>query len=70
MDCVGSDWLKQAEIKERLPNRNGGLVSKAIAALFGEGILDRTGTGKRNDPYFYGKAQPGTGITQICEGIF
>lgn len=49
------EWIKAADIKDRLPNRNGGQVSKAIAALLGEGTLDRAGTGKRNDPYYYAK---------------
>ena len=56
LNCLtGGEWLKAADIKDGLPNRNGGQVSKAISALLGEGTVDRAGTGKRNDPYFYAK---------------
>jgi len=56
VDCIADgEWLKAMDIKERLPNRNGGQVSKGITALLGEGRIDRAGTGKRNDPYFYAK---------------
>lgn len=54
-NIADGEWLKATEIKERLPNRNGGQISKAIASLFADGSLDRAGTGKRNDPYFYAK---------------
>jgi len=56
LNCLpDGEWLKAAEIKDRLSNRNGGQVSKAIAALIDEGRLDRAGTGKRNDPYHYAR---------------
>jgi len=58
LKALGTEWLKQADIKERMQNRNGGLVSKAISALLEEGILDRFGSGKKKDPYFYGLDTP------------
>lgn len=56
IDCLTpGERLTTAEIKDRISNRNGGQVSKAIAALLAEGTLSRTGTGKKNDPYLYEK---------------
>lgn len=57
LESVGKEFQTQKTIKEALPNRNGGLVSKAIKELVNEDILDVTGTGKRNDPYYYGLPQ-------------
>lgn len=55
---IGSEALSQKDIKERLENRNGGLVSKAIKVLLEERTLERTGSGKKSDPFVYGR--PGT----------
>jgi hypothetical protein len=53
-DCVGDEALTEGDIKERVGG-NAGLTSKALRALCEEGLLKRTGAGRRNDPYLYRK---------------
>lgn len=55
LSAIGSETLKQAEIKHSVPNRNGGQISRAIVALVEEGIISRIGTGKKNDPFHYAR---------------
>ncbi|QQS33997.1 MAG: AAA family ATPase [Acidobacteriota bacterium] len=56
LDAVGSDTLTQADIKNAIPQRNGGQISRAIVELVEEQILVRSGNGKRNEPYQYSRA--------------
>jgi AAA domain len=46
--------LTEKEIWERIEKKHD-IVSKAIRAAVDRGKLNRTGGGKKNDPYFYGK---------------
>ena len=56
INCLNpGERLTTAEIRDRITNRNGGQISRAIAALLAEGTLSRIGTGKKNDPYLYEK---------------
>jgi hypothetical protein len=59
MDSLGDEPLTEADIKERIGG-NQGLISKAVRALHEEGHLDRTGAGKKGDPYRYQKASEPT----------
>lgn len=52
MDNLGDEPLTEADIKERIGG-NQGLTSKAVRALHEEGRLERTGVGKKGDPYRY-----------------
>lgn len=55
---MGDEWLSEPDIKERVGG-NQTLTAKAIRALYDAGELQRTGAGKRGDPYLYAKASPG-----------
>ena len=55
MDSIGDELLTEADIKERIGG-NQGLTSKAVRALHEEGFLNRTGAGKKGDPFYYQKA--------------
>lgn len=55
MDSIGDEPLTEADIKERIGG-NQGLTSKAVRALHEEGFLNRTGAGKKGDPFYYQKA--------------
>lgn len=54
LDNIGDERLTEADIKERISG-NQGLTSKAVRALHEEGRLERTGAGKKGDPYLYWK---------------
>ncbi len=53
LDVMGDDPLTEAAIKELVTGTNGGLTSKAVRALFENGALERSGGGKKGDPYLY-----------------
>lgn len=55
MDNLGDEPMTEADIKERIGG-NQGLTSKAVRALHEEGRLQRTGAGKRGNPYLYQRA--------------
>lgn len=55
LDNLGDEPLTEADIKERIGG-NQGLTSKAVRALHEEGGLNRTGAGKKGDPFYYQKA--------------
>ena len=59
MDNLGDEPLTEADIKERIGG-NQGLISKAVRALHVEGRLDRTGAGKKGDPYRYQRPNENT----------
>jgi hypothetical protein len=52
LESVGDEELKEADIKERVGG-SAGLVSKAIRSLCEEGLMERTGSGTKGDPYLY-----------------
>jgi hypothetical protein len=54
LESIGEESLPEGDIKERVGG-HAGLTSKAIRALCGEGLLERTGAGKKNDPFLYKK---------------
>lgn len=56
---LGDETLMEPDLKERIGG-TAGLTAKAIRALFDEGQLQRTGAGKRGNPYLYTKNQPPT----------
>lgn len=55
LDNLGDEPLTEGDIKERIGG-NQGLTSKAVRALHEEGRVERTGGGKKGDPYRYYKA--------------
>ena len=57
LESIGSDPLSEAAIKESVGGTNKGLTSKAIRALFDEGVLTRSGAGKKGDPFLYALVQ-------------
>jgi AAA domain len=52
IERVGDEVLAEGDIKERIGGKSG-LTSKALRALFEEGVLERIGAGKKGDPYLY-----------------
>jgi hypothetical protein len=55
LDSLGDERLTEQDIRERVGG-NQTLTAKAIRALYERGDLQRTGAGKRGDPYLYYKA--------------
>ncbi|MEP6637272.1 MAG: AAA family ATPase [Acidobacteriota bacterium] len=53
LDVMGNDPLTEGAIKEMVVGSNGGLTSKAVRALFEENKLERSGGGKKGDPFLY-----------------
>ena len=47
--------LRASDIKDRLKNYPGGAISAALQSLVSEGLLFRTGDGKRGNPFLYQK---------------
>lgn len=54
LEAVGDESLTEADIKERVGG-NQTLTAKALRALYDDGQVQRTGGGKRGDPYLYFK---------------
>jgi hypothetical protein len=54
LEAVDKGLLTEKEIWERIEKKHD-IVSKGIRLLVERGTLSRTGNGKRNDPYLYGK---------------
>ena len=57
LQVVTSDFVSEGTIKELCGGTNAGLTSKAVRALYEEQKLQRTGGGKKGDPFLY--ALPG-----------
>jgi hypothetical protein len=53
LDSMSNDPVSEATIKELVGGTNGGLTSKAVRSLFEEGRLERSGKGKKGDPFLY-----------------
>lgn len=54
LEAIGNESLTESDIKEHVGG-NQTLTAKAIRGLYETGILQRTGAGKRGDPYYYQK---------------
>jgi hypothetical protein len=54
LDSLGNEAQAEAEIKLRLGG-NHGLTSRAVRALYEDAQLQRTGAGKKGDPYRYSR---------------
>jgi hypothetical protein len=54
LDACGQGSLPEKEIWERIEKKHD-VVSRAIRVAVERGKLSRTGGGKKNDPYLYGK---------------
>jgi hypothetical protein len=52
LGSLDDEELTEADIKERVGGPKG-LTSKAVRVLLEEGLLERTGAGKKGDPYLY-----------------
>ncbi|CAN5460273.1 hypothetical protein BH20ACI3_BH20ACI3_41910 [soil metagenome] len=61
LDALGSEPLTDPAIRELVGGTNAGLTTKALRALFEEGTLQRTGLGKKGDPFLYAKASQEAG---------
>ncbi len=66
LGVIGSEWIEGKDIRGGLSNRKGGLVSKAISSLLAAGAIDRSGGGKRNDPYRYGIGSGDLRNAELC----
>lgn len=55
LEALGNEPLTEGDIRERAGG-NQSLVSKALRALYENGDVQRTGAGKRGDPYHYEKS--------------
>jgi hypothetical protein len=64
LEAMGDESLTEPDIRERLGG-NQTLTAKAIRALHEGGKLERTGAGRRGDPYRYRRA----GVTSIESSI-
>jgi len=56
LEAMGDESLTEQDIRERLGG-NQTLTAKAIRALYERGKLERTGAGRRGNPYRYKKAE-------------
>ena len=56
LDVVNpGEKLRASDIKDRLKNYPGGAISAALQSLVSEGLLQKTGDGKRGNPFLYQK---------------
>jgi len=53
LDSLGTEPLTDPAIRELVGGTNAGLTTKALRALYDEGVLERSGGGKKGDPFFY-----------------
>lgn len=53
---LGDDLLTEADVRERVGG-NSGAAGKTLRALVEDGLVARSGSGKRGDPYVYGRPE-------------
>ncbi|MDQ3816468.1 MAG: AAA family ATPase [Acidobacteriota bacterium] len=68
LEAMGDEWLSEPDVKERVGG-NQTLTAKAIRALYDAGELQRTGAGKRGDPYLYAKPSSSRGYARAESSI-
>jgi hypothetical protein len=56
LDAMGEDSLTEVDIKQ-LVGGNSTHTAKALRGLRDEGLVTRTGAGKKGDPFFYTKSE-------------
>jgi len=56
LEVMCEEPIAESAIKELVAGSNGGLTSKAVRALFDDGLIVRSGAGRKGDPYMYAKA--------------
>ena len=57
LEVIGGDPITELAIKEQITGTNSGLTSQAIRALFDDGVLQRSGKGRKGDPFCYWRAK-------------